>query len=123
MNSEPEYIVIYKKLRDDIISGAYALGSKIPSKRVCADRFGVSVITVEHAYELLEDEGYIISRERSGYFVSYDSRQALGENRPFQDILGQNDIITHYAPENASESLSEPPAGMESAPGTTGRQP
>ena len=30
-------------------------------------------MTVEHAYELLRDEGYIESRERSGYFVVFCS--------------------------------------------------
>ena len=135
MKTEPEYLSIYKKIRDDIISGAYATGGKLPSKRTCADRFGVSVITVEHAYELLEDEGYIVSKQRSGYFVSYDSRQAFGENRLFQDILSRNGIMNHTADKTASEGLSEAYRGMqeadrarddaysafESAPGTTGR--
>ena len=68
---EPVYMKLYKKLRDDIVSGVYAYGSRLPSKRVLADESGASVITVEHAYFLLMDEGYIEARERSGYFVSF----------------------------------------------------
>ena len=115
MKTEHEYMTIYKKIRDDIISGAYAAGSKLPSKRTCADRFGVSVITVEHAYELLEDEGYIVPKERSGYFVSYDLRQVFGENRQFRDVFGQRGIMDQEEPENASDSLSEPYTGTQTA--------
>ena len=68
---EPVYMKLYKKLRGDIVAGVYAYGSKLPSKRVLADESGVSVITVEHTYELLVDEGYIEARERSGYYVSF----------------------------------------------------
>ena len=46
-------------------------GDKLPSKRILADKENVSVITVAHAYELLASEGYITSRMRSGYYVSY----------------------------------------------------
>lgn len=34
------------------------------------------MITVEHAYELLTEEGYVEPRERSGYFVIYKERDA-----------------------------------------------
>ena len=67
MRKKPEYINIYEKLRSDITEGLYPKGTRLPSKRVAADRFGVSVITIQHALELLEDEGYVSPRERSGY--------------------------------------------------------
>ena len=66
---EPAYIQLYKLIREDIISGQYPYGSKLPSKRLLAEESGVSVITVEHAYTLLAEEGYIEARERSGYYV------------------------------------------------------
>ena len=115
MKKKPEYITVYEKYRADIISGAYPFGSKLPSKRVSADRFGVSVITVEHAYELLEDEGYISSRERSGYFVSYDEKQVFGEKTPFQDLFSGNWSMSQKSRETPSESLSEPPAAISGA--------
>jgi GntR family transcriptional regulator/MocR family aminotransferase len=37
----------------------------------------VSTITVEHAYDLLREEGYIESRERSGYFVVFCSEDGF----------------------------------------------
>lgn len=67
----PLYMQIYGQLRDDIVNGIYPYNTKIPSKRLLSDECGVSTITVEHAYELLCDEGYIEARERSGYFVCF----------------------------------------------------
>ena len=67
----PAYIQIYRFLREDIIKGAYPLGSRLPSKRMLAEETGVSVITVKHAVELLCDEGYVETRERSGCYVIF----------------------------------------------------
>ena len=67
------YLQLYHQLRADIVGGVYPNGHKLPSKRVLAEQTGVSVITVEHAYAILCDEGYLEARERSGYFVSYSA--------------------------------------------------
>ena len=68
---QPAYMQLYHQIRDDITRGVCPYGMKLPSKRFLAAETGTSVITVQHAYDLLTDEGYIRSRERSGYFVSY----------------------------------------------------
>ena len=70
------YMKLYIALREKITKGLYGLGDKLPSKRQLADESGYSVITVEHAYELLVEEGYVESRERSGYFVIYKESDA-----------------------------------------------
>lgn len=70
-SQHPVYLQIYRMLRGDIISGAYAYGTRLPSKRLLAGELDVSTITVEHAYALLCDEGYAESRERSGFFVKF----------------------------------------------------
>ena len=67
----PVYLQIYKQIKDDIISGNYPYNTKLPSKRLLADETETSTVTVEHAYELLCDEGYVESRERSGFFVIF----------------------------------------------------
>ena len=68
---QPAYLQLYLQIREDITGGICPYGSKLPSKRFLAAETGTSVITVQHAYDLLADEGYIESRERSGFFVSY----------------------------------------------------
>lgn len=70
-----KYIEIYEKIKNDIINGVYPKDSKIPSKRIMAEDMGVSIITVEHAYELLMEEGYIISSEKRGYFVAFEENE------------------------------------------------
>ncbi len=65
------YMQLYQQLRSDIVSGVLAYGTKLPSKRTLAEETGVSVITVEHTYSILCDEGYMEARQRSGYYVIY----------------------------------------------------
>ena len=65
------YMQLYKQMKKDIVEGVLPFGSKLPSKRLLAEETGVSVITVEHTYSILCDEGYIEARQRSGYFVIY----------------------------------------------------
>ncbi len=45
-------------------------GVPIPSSRELADQLGVARNTVVLAYQQLVDDGYLISRERSGHFVN-----------------------------------------------------
>lgn len=66
---EKKYLTLYRDIKDRILCGGYKAGEKLPSKRITADKTGYSIITVEKAYNMLIDEGYIASRERSGYYV------------------------------------------------------
>ena len=82
-----KYFEIYSEIKSGINKGEYKRGEKLPSKRVLADKYGCSLITVERAYSMLDDEGYIYSRERRGYFVSdIDAHLVRAESdaaRPF----------------------------------------
>lgn len=69
LNQKNKYYSLYENIREDILSGKIRGGEKLPSKRVLARDLGVSVVTVQLAYEQLLAEGYIFSRERSGYFA------------------------------------------------------
>ena len=69
--SESAYMKLYKQIQKNIVDGVYPYNTKLPSKRNMASESGVSVISVEHAYDLLRDEGYIRSVEKSGYFVDF----------------------------------------------------
>ena len=90
-SNKPAYILLYEQLRADITGGIYPYGTKLPSKRLLAEESGVSVVTVEHTYTLLCDEGYIESRERSGYYVIYregDLTSAADINAPADIVHG-----------------------------------
>jgi len=70
-NNKPAYLQLYEELKKDIVTGVFPYGAKMPSKRTLAEETGISVITVQHAYEILCEEGYLEGRQRSGYFAVY----------------------------------------------------
>lgn len=63
------YEYLYRCIRHDIAHGKVEPGRKLPSKRALAKQLGVSLITIEAAYDQLVAEGYIRSRERCGYYA------------------------------------------------------
>ncbi len=67
----PAYLQLYAQVRDKIVKGIYPFNSKLPSKRTASAELGISTVTVEHAYSLLCEEGYVEPRERSGYYVIF----------------------------------------------------
>ncbi|MEK6215781.1 MAG: GntR family transcriptional regulator, partial [Boseongicola sp.] len=55
---------------EGILSGRFRSGERLPSSRKLARHLGVSRITVTLAYSELLADDYIVSRGRSGYYVS-----------------------------------------------------
>lgn len=69
LEGKNKYYALYHDIREDILHGNLKAGEKLPGKRTFAAHLGVSVITVQNAYEQLLAEGYITGVERKGYFV------------------------------------------------------
>ncbi|MGE6604582.1 PLP-dependent aminotransferase family protein [Lysinibacillus fusiformis] len=65
-----KYIQIYEEIRQSILSKRLLGHEQLPSKRALARTLDVSVHTVKEAYEQLLAEGYVYSKERSGYFIA-----------------------------------------------------
>lgn len=57
-------------IRARIESGVLVPGDALPSIRSAANREGLGVNTVRAAYELLQGEGLVESRQRGGYYVA-----------------------------------------------------
>ena len=55
-----------------ILDGHIPSGAPVPSPRKLAEQIRVARNTVVLAYQQLVDEGYLIARERSGYYVAED---------------------------------------------------
>ena len=87
---KPLYETLYEKIKKDVVSGKIKQGEKLPSKRALAERLGVSVITVDAAYRLLIDEGYVYSRERSGFFVGGGAQGRVDRITPSVSV----DVVT-----------------------------
>ena len=64
------YLQIYEYFKNEIICGSYKANEKLPSKRLLADEYSISINTVDNAYSKLLEEGFIYSKERQGFFVS-----------------------------------------------------
>lgn len=82
---------IYMQLRDQIIMGIassrFQEGDMLPSVRQLADTIGVNMLTVNKAYTVLKQEGYVKVDRRKGVMVAVDidRMQALEEIR--EDLL------------------------------------
>ncbi|MGX7099129.1 MocR-like pyridoxine biosynthesis transcription factor PdxR [Globicatella sanguinis] len=63
------YLQIVDEVIRQIAQGHLKSGDQLPSRRALADHLKVSLNTVINAYDQLTDEGYIVPKERSGYYV------------------------------------------------------
>ena len=66
----PYYIQLFDYIKQAILDGEITEGEKLPSLRSLAKSTGLSITTIEQAYNQLLVEGYIYSKAQSGYYVS-----------------------------------------------------
>ncbi len=67
-------IPIYIQLRNQIVvgiaEGKLAPGEKLPTIRALADETGINMMTVSKAYQMLKQEGYIVTDRRNGAVIA-----------------------------------------------------
>jgi DNA-binding transcriptional MocR family regulator len=63
------YQLLAAELEDQINSGLYRAGDRLPSLRTLQSRTGLSVTTVNQAYIEMERRGLVEPREKSGFYV------------------------------------------------------
>lgn len=68
--SKPLYEQIASQIKAAIMSGELSPGEPIPSMRSLAKSLHISVLTVQKAYETLQDEGFIETTAGKGCYVS-----------------------------------------------------
>lgn len=73
------YEQIAEQIKQQILSGALAEHTLLPSVRGLAQMLGISVITTRRAYTELEQQGYVLTIPAKGTFVSYRYRERLKE--------------------------------------------
>ncbi len=66
----PMYLYLYKCIKNDILSGKLQPKEKLPSKRSFAQNNGISIITIQNAYDQLISEGYVYTLPKKGYYVA-----------------------------------------------------
>jgi GntR family transcriptional regulator len=78
---EPMYRQIESQLRDFILSGQLPPGTRLPSMRALARDLSCSVITTRRAYEDLEGEGFIHTRQGMGTSVAEIPEEKISAHR------------------------------------------
>ena len=96
--NEPYYMQLYGYLKNAIASGEIGEGERLPSLRSLAKSTGLSITTIEKAYDQLLVEGYVYSKAQSGFYA--------GKVTPARIVPYENSLFD----EKLSESLSDAPA-------------
>ncbi len=78
-SSIPIYEQIKNAIIDAIIAGDIKEDESIPSIRALAQDIRISVMTIKKAYDELEKEGYIITRQGKGSFVAPRNKELVLE--------------------------------------------
>ena len=63
------YEQLYRRVKEDILSGRLAAGEKLPSVRSLATELAINPNTIQRAYSQLETEGYVYTVSGRGTFV------------------------------------------------------
>ena len=74
-SNEPIYRQIRTQIVHAVATGELSPGDALPSVRSLASDLGVNMHTVNKAYAVLRDEGYVRMRGRSGAYVADVSSQ------------------------------------------------
>ena len=84
-SSVPIYQQIKNCIIDQIMNGDLSEDDPIPSIRSLAQDIKISVMTIKKAYDELEQEGYIISRQGKGSYVA-PKNTGLAKEKAQKDI-------------------------------------
>jgi len=76
---EPAYEQAARQIRDAIATGALKPHELLPGVRGLASDLGVNLNTIARAYRLLEEQGFVQIRDRSGVEVAEPPRRAPAE--------------------------------------------
>ena len=69
-NDRPIYLQLMERIQQDIVSGVYHSGDKLPSVRDLALEAAVNPNTMQKALSELERNGLVYSRRTSGRFIT-----------------------------------------------------
>ncbi len=96
-NDRPIYLQLMERIRQDIVSGVYKPGDKLPSVRELALDAAVNPNTMQKALSELERDGLVYSKRTSGRYITEDETMlkqlkdelALTHIRQFFDQMKQ----------------------------------
>lgn len=95
--SKPIYEQISDQIKALIMSGELKSGEGIPSIRSMAKSLHISVLTVQKAYDKLQEEGFIETTAGKGCFVSAQNQDFYLEEqqKKIEELFNQAIEIAH----------------------------
>ncbi|MDQ8738040.1 PLP-dependent aminotransferase family protein [Paenibacillus sp. LHD-38] len=78
----PLYLTLYQHIRGLIQDGALQDGTKLPSIRSLREQTKLSKTTIETAYHMLLEEGFVYSKPRAGLFVIHPQAAPGAKTKP-----------------------------------------
>ena len=109
----PLYLQLYQYMRTAILEGGILPSERLPSLRSLSKSLGLSLTTVELAYNQLLVEGYVYSKPQSGYYVNQIAA-GMGSVQPEQGA-GLDNVSIRYGslPDATTLSGTGPLSGYE----------
>lgn len=81
-----EYQRLYELIRDEIISGNYTPGEKLPQRKL-ASQFNSNIISVREAFRVLENDGLILIEPKWGAMVVEITQEKFHGNYIVREAL------------------------------------
>lgn len=109
--SRPIYLQLMDRIEQDIISGTYQPGDRIPSVRELAVDAAVNPNTMQKALSELERSGLLYAQRTSGRYITDDkellqqTKEKMARKHIRQYIRSMTSI--GYSPEEACERLQK----------------
>lgn len=89
MDEKPTYQKIADYIRDQILTGKYQSGSRLPGVREFSDQWGCTLGTTQRAFEQLVRAGLLESKPGKGTFVSSNANKII----PFYESYRKSNLV------------------------------
>ncbi|MBG0831952.1 GntR family transcriptional regulator [Planomonospora sp. ID67723] len=120
MSSTPRYRAIADDLTHKIKSGHYRAGEALPAQRELSAFYGVTMMTLRQALQVLSGEGLIVQRAGRGTYVTpasaqypLDTLRSLGDDLRRQGYPLRTEVLSaaiRQAPRSLTRLLGDAPA-------------
>lgn len=121
MSRTPRYRAIADDLTHKIKSGYYRAGEALPAQRELSASYGVTMMTLRQALQVLSGDGLIVQRAGRGTFVTsasaeypLDTLRSLGDDLRRQGYPLRTEVVSALirpAPRSLTRLLGDTPAG------------
>lgn len=110
------YLRVADELRAQILSGQLQAGEKLPSLSALQQENGYSGTVGQRAYMVLVDEGLVVARQGSGYYVRSQEpvavlihypRAPAGSGSPTESTLAEQGVETYWRHESQTAAATD----------------